>query len=361
MTPPRHGYDPGDEPETGIRATGDAETAGRHAAPVASETDAGPTNSAAEPDADASDSAAEPDADAPDSAAEPEAGTPAAPAVRSLLGPAEIRDLAEMLGVNPTKKLGQNFVIDGNTVRRIVKVATVSPGDTVLEVGPGLGSLTLGLLEIGASVVAVEIDDRLAEQLPLTVELMHPGAPLTVIRDDALKITELPGDPSRLVANLPYNVSVPVLLYLLENFASIRAGVVMVQAEVGERLAAPSGSKVYGSPSVKAAWYGAFRTAGKVSRQVFWPVPGVDSILIAFERRAEPLESEDLRRATFALVDAAFQQRRKMLRQSLSSVLGNSTNATEVMTRAGIDPTERGEQLTVEDFLLIARAQLNVT
>jgi len=277
-------------------------------------------------------------------------------AASALLGPAEIRDLAELLGVNPTKKLGQNFVIDGNTVRRIVKVAAVQAGDTVVEVGPGLGSLTLGLLEVGASVVAVEIDDRLAAQLPLTVQLMQPGAELTVILADALKINELPGEPSRLVANLPYNVSVPVLLHLLEHFASIRAGVVMVQAEVGERLAAAPGSKIYGSPSVKAAWYGAFRTAGKVSRQVFWPVPNVDSILIAFERRAEPLESEELRLATFALVDGAFQQRRKMLRQSLSGVLGDSTQATVVLEAAGIDPTERGEQLTVNHFLAIARA-----
>ncbi|PXA68118.1 16S rRNA (adenine(1518)-N(6)/adenine(1519)-N(6))-dimethyltransferase RsmA [Cryobacterium arcticum] len=276
----------------------------------------------------------------------------------TLLGPAEIRDLAEMLGVNPTKKLGQNFVIDGNTVRRIVKVAAVQPGETVVEVGPGLGSLTLGILEVGAEVVAVEIDDRLAEQLPLTVRLMQPAAKLTVIRADALKIAELPGDPTRLVANLPYNVSVPVLLHLLEHFASIRAGVVMVQAEVGERLAALPGSKIYGSPSVKAAWYGHFRTAGKVSRQVFWPVPNVDSILIAFERRAEPLESEELRLATFALVDGAFQQRRKMLRQSLSTVLGDSAQATVVLQSAGIDPTERGEQLTVHDFLAIARAWL---
>ncbi|WP_120339813.1 16S rRNA (adenine(1518)-N(6)/adenine(1519)-N(6))-dimethyltransferase RsmA [Cryobacterium soli] len=279
-----------------------------------------------------------------------------APAAPTLLGPAEIRDLAEMLGVNPTKKLGQNFVIDGNTVRRIVKVAAVQPGETVVEVGPGLGSLTLGILEAGAEVVAVEIDDRLAEQLPLTVRLMQPAAQLTVIRADALKIAELPGAPTRLVANLPYNVSVPVLLHLLEHFPSIRAGVVMVQAEVGERLAAAPGSKIYGSPSVKAAWYGRFRTAGKVSRQVFWPVPNVDSILIAFERRTEELESEELRLATFALVDGAFQQRRKMLRQSLSTVLGDSAQATAVLTAAGIDPTERGEQLTVDDFLTIARA-----
>ena len=280
------------------------------------------------------------------------------PAAPTLLGPAEIRDLAEMLGVNPTKKLGQNFVIDGNTVRRIVKVAAVQPGETVVEVGPGLGSLTLGILEVGAEVVAVEIDDRLAEQLPLTVQLMQPAAKLTVLRADALKIADLPGDPTRLVANLPYNVSVPVLLHLLEHCASIRAGVVMVQAEVGERLAALPGSKIYGSPSVKAAWYGHFRTAGKVSRQVFWPVPNVDSILIAFERRAEPLESEELRLATFALVDGAFQQRRKMLRQSLSGVLGDSAQATIVLEAAGISPTERGEQLTVNDFLAIARAWL---
>jgi 16S rRNA (adenine1518-N6/adenine1519-N6)-dimethyltransferase len=274
----------------------------------------------------------------------------------TLLGPAEIRDLAEMLGVNPTKKLGQNFVIDGNTVRRIVKTAHVDAGDTVVEIGPGLGSLTLGLLETGATVVAVEIDNRLAEQLPITVELMQPGAPLTVIREDALRLLDLPGDPTRLVANLPYNISVPVLLHFLEHFASITAGVVMVQAEVGERLAAPPGSKTYGSPSVKAAWYGDFRVAGKVSRQVFWPVPNVDSILVAFSRRPEPLESEELRLATFALVDAAFQQRRKMLRQSLSVVLGDSATASAVIASAGVDPTARGEQLTVHDFLAIARA-----
>jgi 16S rRNA (adenine1518-N6/adenine1519-N6)-dimethyltransferase len=316
------------------------------------------TNAAApaEPAVPSAERAAPAEPATPTGAASVEPAASAVPAARSLLGPAEIRDLAEMLGVNPTKKLGQNFVIDGNTVRRIVKVAAITSDDTVVEVGPGLGSLTLGLLETGARVVAVEIDDRLAEQLPLTVELMHPDAPLVVLRADALKITDLPGEPTRLVANLPYNVSVPVLLHMLEHFPSIRAGVVMVQAEVGERLAAPPGSKVYGSPSVKAAWYGAFRTAGKVSRQVFWPVPNVDSILIAFERRSEPLESEELRLATFALVDGAFQQRRKMLRQSLSTVLGDSATATAVLEAAGIDPTERGEQLTVDAFLAIARA-----
>jgi 16S rRNA (adenine1518-N6/adenine1519-N6)-dimethyltransferase len=273
-----------------------------------------------------------------------------------LLGPAEIRDLAELLEVTPTKKLGQNFVHDGNTVRRIVQVAGVVPGETVLEIGPGLGSLTLGLLEAGASVIAVEIDHRLAEQLPHTVAVMQPGTPITVVRADALRVTELPGAPVRLVANLPYNISVPVLLHLLEHFPSLASGIVMVQAEVGHRLAAEPGSKVYGAPSVKAAWYGRWRTAGQVSRMVFWPVPNVDSVLVGFERAAQP-GTEAERRATFALVDAAFQQRRKMLRQALSGVLGGSSAAaTDVLTRAGIDPEARGEQLRVGDFLAIARA-----
>jgi 16S rRNA (adenine1518-N6/adenine1519-N6)-dimethyltransferase len=272
-----------------------------------------------------------------------------------LLGPAEIRDLAELLDVTPTKKLGQNFVHDGNTVRRIVQIAGVQAGETVLEIGPGLGSLTLGLLEAGASVIAVEIDRRLAEQLPHTVRVMQPGTSLTVVHDDALRVTELPGEPSRLVANLPYNVSVPVLLHLLEHVPSLRSGIVMVQAEVGHRLAADPGSKVYGAPSVKAAWYGTWRTAGQVSRMVFWPVPNVDSVLVGFERGEEP-GTEEERRATFALVDAAFQQRRKMLRQSLSGVLGGSSaSASAVLERAGIDPQSRGEQLQVADFLAIAR------
>ncbi|NUT57537.1 MAG: 16S rRNA (adenine(1518)-N(6)/adenine(1519)-N(6))-dimethyltransferase RsmA [Agromyces sp.] len=273
-----------------------------------------------------------------------------------LLGPAEIRDLAEVLDVTPTKKLGQNFVHDGNTVRRIVQAAGVQPGETVLEIGPGLGSLTLGLLEAGASVIAVEIDRRLAEQLPHTVRLMQPGRSLTVVHDDALRVTELPGDPVRLVANLPYNVSVPVLLHLLEHFPTLRAGIVMVQAEVGHRLAADPGSKVYGAPSVKAAWYGRWRLAGQVSRMVFWPVPNVDSVLVGFERDEEP-GTEAERRATFALVDAAFQQRRKMLRQSLSNVLGGSSaSAAAALERAGVDPQSRGEQLGVDDFLAIAQA-----
>lgn len=273
-----------------------------------------------------------------------------------LLGPAEIRDLAKLLEVTPTKKLGQNFVHDANTVRRIVQTAGVRAGETVLEIGPGLGSLTLGLLEAGASVIAVEIDKRLAAQLPHTAGIMQPGKPLTVVTEDALRVTELPGEPVRLVANLPYNISVPVLLHLLEHFDSLQSGIVMVQSEVGYRLAAGPGSKVYGAPSVKSAWYGRWRTAGQVSRMVFWPVPNVDSVLVGFERADVP-GTESERVATFALVDAAFQQRRKMLRQSLSSVLGGtSASATAVLETAGVDPQERGEQLTVADFLRIARA-----
>ncbi len=274
-------------------------------------------------------------------------------ATSGYLGPAEIRDLAQMLDLKPTKRLGQNFVVDANTVRRIVTAARVSDADTVLEVGPGLGSLTLGLLATGATVVAVEIDRRLAEQLPKTVELLQPGSPLTVVTADALTITELPAPANRLVANLPYNVSVPVLLHLLETFPSLETALVMVQAEVGQRIAADPGSRVYGGPSAKAAWYGRWRTAGQVSRQVFWPVPNVDSLLVAFERRTESLGSERERRATFRIIDVAFGQRRKMLRQSLSAAF--ETDASTLLASAGIDPTRRPEELAVEDFLAIAR------
>jgi 16S rRNA (adenine1518-N6/adenine1519-N6)-dimethyltransferase len=268
-----------------------------------------------------------------------------------LLGPAEIRDLAELLGVTPTKKLGQNFVIDANTVRRIVRVAGVAAGEVVLEIGPGLGSLTLGLLEAGARVVAVEIDGRLAAQLPVTVGTVAPegAGRLTVVHEDALRVAALPQAPDRLVANLPYNVSVPVLLHLLPAFPTITSGVVMVQAEVGRRLAAEPGSKAYGVPSVKAAWYGTWRVAGQVPRQVFWPVPNVDSILVAFERR-EAAGDEEQRRRVFSVVDAAFGQRRKMLRQSLSGLFGGSAAASAALESVGLEPTARGEQLDLAQF-----------
>jgi 16S rRNA (adenine1518-N6/adenine1519-N6)-dimethyltransferase len=225
----------------------------------------------------------------------------------------------------------------------------------VVEVGPGLGSLTLGLLEVGARVTAIEIDKRLAEQLPLTVEAMQPGAPLEVIAADALRVDGVAGEPTRLVANLPYNVSVPVLLHLLQVVPSLRSALVMVQAEVGHRLAAGPGSRVYGSPSVKAAWYGQWTLAGTISRQVFWPVPNVDSVLVGFTAGELP-GTEEERIATFALIDGAFGQRRKMLRQSLSDALGSSAAASARLEAAGVDPTLRGEQLTVADFLRVARA-----
>ena len=275
----------------------------------------------------------------------------------TLLGAAEVRALAADLDVTPTKKLGQNFVVDANTVRKIVHLAGVQAGEHVVEVGPGLGSLTLAILEAGAKVTAVEIDHRLAERLPATASAHGvPDGALQVIDQDALRVRDLPGDPAVLVANLPYNVSVPVLLHFLETFRSIARGVVMVQAEVGERLAAAPGSKVYGAPSAKAAWWGSWRLAGTVSRQVFWPVPNVDSVLVGFER-SEPLGSEDERMLTFRIIDAAFQQRRKMLRQALAAVLGGSAlEASAVLERAGIAPTARGEELTAGQFLRIARA-----
>lgn len=278
----------------------------------------------------------------------------------TLLGAAEIRALAADLDVTPTKKLGQNFVVDANTVRKIVHAARVTEADRVVEIGPGLGSLTLAILETGATVTAVEIDHRLAAHLPTTAAAHGvPAGSLTVVDADALRVTELPGEPTVLVANLPYNVSVPVLLHFLETFPYLQRGVVMVQAEVAERLAAPPGSKVYGSPSVKAAWYGPWRLAGTVSRQVFWPVPGVDSLLVAFERSPEPRGGEALRAKTFEIVDAAFGQRRKMLRQALSSVLGGSSAAaSDALQAVGVDPTLRGEQLGVDDFVRIAESQL---
>jgi 16S rRNA (adenine1518-N6/adenine1519-N6)-dimethyltransferase len=270
-----------------------------------------------------------------------------------MLTPADVRNLAARAEVIPTKKLGQNFVVDANTVRKIVATAGVESGDIVLEVGPGLGSLTLGLVEAGAHVDAVEIDRRLARELSTTVGARAAGAKLCVINEDAMQVTELPHEPLRLVANLPYNVSVPILIHLLEAFPSLQTGLVMVQSEVGERLAAGPGSKIYGGPSVKAAWFGKWWVAGKVSRQVFWPVPNVDSVLVAFERHAEPGDLE-LRKRTFELVDAAFGQRRKMLRQSLALPFLSSAAAEEALNRAGIAPTDRGERLTVDDYVRLA-------
>ncbi|MBT0992920.1 16S rRNA (adenine(1518)-N(6)/adenine(1519)-N(6))-dimethyltransferase RsmA [Cellulomonas sp. DKR-3] len=291
----------------------------------------------------------------------------------TLLGPVEIRDLAERAGVRPTKTLGQNFVLDGGTVRKIVRQAGVEPGMRVVEVGPGLGSLTLGLLEAGADVVAVEIDPVLARLLPGTVAA-HAGlrpdgtAPdepavlrdaagdprLTVVLRDALQVTELPGPPPRaLVANLPYNVSVPVLLTFLQRFASLEHGLVMVQAEVADRLAAPPGSRTYGVPSAKAAWYADVRRTATVGRSVFWPAPNVDSALVRLDRR-EPPTTSATREQVFAVIDTAFAQRRKMLRSALAPLFGSGEAVVAALAAAGVDAQARGETVDVAGFARIA-------
>lgn len=306
-----------------------------------------------------------------------------------MLGPAEIRELAARAGVRPTKTLGQNFVLDAGTVRKIVRQADVLPGETVVEVGPGLGSLTLGLLEAGADVLAVEIDPVLARLLPGTVaahvpgllvdppddqpseswpaaRAVAPGEVVAVLRDgtgrprlrvllaDALAVTSLPGPaPTALVANLPYNVSVPVLLTFLERFESLERVLVMVQAEVADRLAAPPGSRTYGVPSVKAAWYAAARRGATVGRAVFWPAPNVDSALVRLDRREPPVTSAP-RAAVFAVVDAAFSQRRKTLRQALAALAGSAAAAEAALRAAGVDPGARGEAVEVAGFARIA-------
>ena len=280
-----------------------------------------------------------------------------------LLGAADLRVLAEQLGVRPTKTWGQNFVVDANTVRRIVRTAEVGGDDVVLEVGPGLGSLTLALLGEARHVVAVEIDPVLAGALPATVAARRPDLAdrLTVIGADALRLTagdlpkSLPAAPTALVANLPYNVAVPVLLHLLAELPSLRSALVMVQAEVADRLAAAAGSKVYGVPSVKARWYGEVRRAGAVPRSVFWPVPNVDSGLVAVVRGTPP-QTPATRDEVFAVVDAAFAQRRKTLRAALAGWAGSPARSEELLRAAGVDPQARGETLGVEQFAAIAAA-----
>lgn len=276
-----------------------------------------------------------------------------------LLGPAEIRELAAELDVTPTKKLGQNFLHDPNTVRRIVAAAELSEDDHVVEVGPGLGSLTLGLIDTAASVTALEIDPRLAGRLPNTVGELAPDYAdrLTVINTDALKASRADFDaaPTTLVANLPYNVSVPVLLHLLAELPSIRRVLVMVQKEVADRLAAQPGSKIYGVPSVKAAFYGDVSRAGTIGKHVFWPAPNIESGLVRIDVAADA--PRELRETIFPLVDAAFAQRRKTLRSTLSGIYGSAAAAEEALRAAGIDPGLRGEKLTVADFIRLGEAR----
>ncbi|MGO1974896.1 MAG: 16S rRNA (adenine(1518)-N(6)/adenine(1519)-N(6))-dimethyltransferase RsmA [Propionibacteriaceae bacterium] len=267
-----------------------------------------------------------------------------------------MRDLAGRLALRPTKQRGQNFVVDANTVRRIVATSGVTGDDVVLEIGPGLGSLTLGLLEVADRVVAVEIDALLAGALADTIATRAPerAERCTVVEADALRLTELPDpQPTAVVANLPYNVSVPVLLHLLATFAGWRTGLVMVQAEVADRLVAGPGSRTYGVPSVKMAWYAAARRVGTVSPQVFWPVPNVDSGLVSLVRRDPPVTTAP-RERVFAVIDAAFAQRRKMLRSALAGLVGSSAAAVAALEAAGVDPQARGEVLDVMDFARIA-------
>lgn len=277
----------------------------------------------------------------------------------ALLGAAEVRELATRLGIRPTKQWGQNFVVDGNTVRRIVRVSGVGADDVVVEVGPGLGSLTLALLPVVSRVVAVEVDPVLAGALGETVTAHAPAIVdrLEVVPADALTISSLPGPaPTALVANLPYNVSVPVVLRFLELFPSLRTVLVMVQLEVAERLAAGPGSRTYGVPSVKAAWHAEVRLAGQVPRSVFWPVPNVDSGLVALTRREPPVTTAS-REDVFRVVDAAFAQRRKTLRAALAGWAGSPAAAEAALVAAGVDPRTRGEQLDVAAFARIAAAR----
>jgi 16S rRNA (adenine1518-N6/adenine1519-N6)-dimethyltransferase len=278
------------------------------------------------------------------------------PRQRPLLGAVDVRTLAAELDLRPTKSLGQNFVIDGGTVQRIVRIAGVGSDDVVLEIGPGLGSLTLALLPVVGHVVAVEIDERLATLLPSTVASRVPelAAHLTVVRHDALTLTELPEpQPTAIVANLPYNVAVPVLLHLLPMLPAVRRVLVLVQLEVAQRLAANPGEAPYGVPSAKAAWYGDVRFAGTIGRQVFWPAPRVDSGLVALDRW-DPPRTTATRAEVFAVVDAAFGQRRKTLRAALAGWAGSAPAAERVLTAAGIDPSARGETLGIEQFARIA-------
>nr|WP_269812936.1 16S rRNA (adenine(1518)-N(6)/adenine(1519)-N(6))-dimethyltransferase RsmA [Ornithinimicrobium sediminis] len=275
-----------------------------------------------------------------------------------MLGPAEIRELATRLGLRPTKQWGQNFVIDANTVRRIVRAADVGPDDVVVEVGPGLGSLTLGLLQVARHVTALEIDPTLAAELPTTVRTHAPQVAdrLSVLHTDALRLQALPDpQPTALVANLPYNVAVPVVLHLLQLLPTLDTVLVMVQWEVAERLAAGPGSRTYGVPSVKAAWYAEVSMAGRIGRTVFWPAPNVDSGLVRMVRR-EPPPTVATREEVFAVVDAAFAQRRKTLRAALAGWAGGAPRAEAVLRAAGVDPSLRGERLRVEDFAAIAAA-----
>jgi 16S rRNA (adenine1518-N6/adenine1519-N6)-dimethyltransferase len=274
--------------------------------------------------------------------------------VVDLLGAGEIRSLASELDLRPTKKLGQNFVIDPNTIRKIVAAAQLNASDKVVEIGPGLGSLTLGLLEKVDQLVAIEFDEKLASKLSETLRHKAPEKSCQIVQADAMTVTALDLEPDALVANLPYNISVPVILHFLEHFPSISKVLVLVQAEVAARLVAGPGSKTYGSPSVKLAWYGKATAAGVVSRSIFWPVPNVDSALVYFEKRNTALPTQ-LRAEVFRVIDGAFAQRRKTLRQALSAWAGSPDLAEQILVKAGVSPQARGEDLSIDEFIEVAK------
>ena len=270
-----------------------------------------------------------------------------------LLGSGEVRRLASELELRPTKKLGQNFVIDPNTIRKIVAAASLSPKDKVVEIGPGLGSLTLGLLEKVNQLAVIEFDNRLADRLKQTLDQRASGHSCQIIKADAMSVTELPFEPDALVANLPYNISVPVLLHFMETFPSLQKGLVLVQAEVAARLVAAPGSKTYGSPSAKLAWYAKATPGGVVSRNIFWPIPNVDSALVYFEKREDAFPKQ-LRKEVFRVIDGAFAQRRKTLRQALADWAGSPAEAERLLIEAQISPQARGEDLVIDDFVRLA-------
>ena len=272
------------------------------------------------------------------------------------LQPGEIRELADSLGVVPSKSRGQNFVVDANTVRKIVAQAGLTTGQTVVEVGPGLGSLTVALLNAGHPVHAIEIDSRMAKALESTVTRKLPGAPLEVVCADAMKVLSLPEKATAVVANLPYNVAVPILIHFLTIQPNLARVLVMVQAEVGWRLAARPGSEHYGAPSVKVAWWGEWALEGSISRSVFWPKPRVDSVLVGMRHRRPPGE-EQLRHKVFQLVDEGFRTRRKMARQSLAALFGGAAEASKALSKVGIDPESRCETWSLADFVAVAQGE----
>ena len=266
------------------------------------------------------------------------------------LGAARVRELLTRHGVTPSRALGQNFVVDPNTIRKTLSVARVSPTDRVLEIGPGAGSLTLGLAASSPSVVAIERDDRL---IPLLEEVLSNRRNVEIINGDAMEADLAATRATSVVSNLPYNMAALLVLKVLEEAPEIQSLTVMTQKEVGERLAAGPGTKTYGATSVLVAYFALARVEAQVSRRAFWPVPRVDSVLVRIDRRPEP--DQESRQSLFEVVKAAFSQRRKTLRNSLAELAGSASAAEDLIRQAGVDPSRRPETLSLDDFLMLAR------